>query len=46
MNWPATSRPKRTMPQIKKLEQELYRLYARIAVVLESYTDENDGSIR
>ena len=29
----------------KKLEQELYRLYARIAAVLESYTDENDGSI-
>jgi hypothetical protein len=26
----------------KKLETELYRLYARIAAVLESYTDEND----
>jgi len=28
----------------KKLEKELHRLYARIAAVLESYTDETDGS--
>ena len=30
----------------KKLEKELYRLYARIAAVLESYTDENNTSTR
>jgi len=30
----------------KKLEKELHRLYARIAAVLESYTDENDGATR
>ena len=30
----------------KKLEKELYRLYARIAAALESYTDENDTSTR
>jgi hypothetical protein len=28
----------------KKLQKELLRLYARMAAVLESYTDENDGS--
>jgi hypothetical protein len=27
----------------KKIEKELLRLYARMAAVLESYTDENDG---
>jgi hypothetical protein len=30
----------------KKLEKELHRLYVRIAAVLESYTDETDGSTR
>ena len=30
----------------KKLEKELRRLYARIAAVLESYTDEDEGSTR
>jgi hypothetical protein len=30
----------------KKLEKQLHRLYARIAAVLESYTDETDGSTR
>ena len=30
--------------KIKKIEKELRRLYARIAAVLESYTDENNGS--
>jgi hypothetical protein len=30
----------------RKLEQELHRLYARIATVLESYTEETDGSTR
>ena len=28
----------------KRIEKELLRLYARMAAVLESYTDENDGS--
>ncbi len=28
----------------KKLQKEWDRLYARMAAVLESYTDENDGS--
>ncbi|MFH1843491.1 MAG: hypothetical protein ABIF77_09830 [bacterium] len=32
--------------KLKKLEKELRRLYARIAAVLESYTDEDDGSTR
>ena len=32
--------------QVKKLEIELNRLYARIAVILESYTDEGDASTR
>jgi len=32
--------------KVKKLEKELRRLYARIAAVLESYTDEGDGSTR
>ena len=30
--------------KVKKLEKELRLLYARIAVVLESYTDEDGGS--
>ena len=30
--------------KVKKLEKELRRLYARIAAVLESYTDEDGGS--
>ena len=30
----------------KKLEKQLHRLFARIAAVLESYTDETDGSTR
>ena len=30
--------------KIRKLEKELRRLYARIAALLESYTDENNGS--
>ena len=30
--------------KIKKIEKELRRLHARIAAVLESYTDENNGS--
>jgi hypothetical protein len=30
----------------KKLEKQLHRLYARIAAVLEFYTDEPDGSTR
>jgi hypothetical protein len=30
--------------KVKKLEKELRRLYARIAAVLESYTDEPGGS--
>jgi hypothetical protein len=30
--------------KIKKIEKELRQLYARIAAVLESYTDENNGS--
>ena len=30
----------------KKLEKQLHRLCARIAAVLESYTDETDGSTR
>jgi hypothetical protein len=30
----------------KKLQKQLHRLYARIAAVLESYTDETDGSTR
>ena len=29
--------------KVKKLEKELRQLYARIAVVLESYTDEDGG---
>ena len=29
-----------------KLEKQLHRLYARIAAVLESYTDETDGWTR
>jgi hypothetical protein len=29
--------------KIKKIEKELRQLYARIAAVLESYTDENNG---
>ena len=32
--------------KVKKLEKELRRLYARIAAVLESYTDEDDRSTR
>ncbi len=32
--------------KLKKLEKELRRLYARITAVLESYTDDNDGSTR
>jgi hypothetical protein len=30
----------------KKLQKQLHRLYARIAAVLESYTDETDRSTR
>ena len=30
--------------KVKKLEKELRRLYARIADILESYTDQPDGS--
>ena len=30
--------------KVKKLEKELRRLYARIAEVLESYTDEDGGA--
>jgi len=32
--------------KVKKLEKELRRLYAQLAAVLESYTDEDDGSTR
>jgi hypothetical protein len=32
--------------RVKKLEKELRRMYARFAAVLESYTDEVDGSRR
>jgi len=32
--------------KVKKLEEELRRLYARFAAVLGSYTDDGDGSTR
>ena len=46
MNWLVVLAAQANHAKVKTLEKDLRQLYARIEAVLESYSDEDDGSTR